>query len=405
MTVSGRPRLAALLSALLPLTPCCAAPAFAQDAPPWLSGYFLTVPLWSEAGPFGAGGFGSAHRLRFMADPSFGPVAAELAYEQFINWRATAGGGLGLGVPGAIAPGGGEWLDLQWTIEDDENVRWTHRFDRLNVSVAAGETVTATVGRQAISWATTLILTPADPFALFDPADPFKEYRGGVDAARVQVYPGPLSTVEVVVRPASFPLEETLSVLGRYAGVLASWELSGYAGVLYDRPAVGLGAAGGAGRAAVRGEFQLQDTPDELVFRGTVGLDTRFDLSGRDLYVVFQYQHDGFGASSADELEEVVVSSAFSRGELQVLSADVAVWQGAYQLHPLLSTQLLVLWSLNDLSAMFAPGVSYSVSQEATAQGGVFVGVGDAQPALGDPLPSEFGVVPTTVYASISLFL
>ena len=44
------------------------------------------------------------------------------------------------------------------------------------------------VGRQPVSWATTLFLTPADPFSPFDPADPFREYRGGVDAARLRVY-------------------------------------------------------------------------------------------------------------------------------------------------------------------------------------------------------------------------
>ena len=35
-------------------------------------------------------------------------------------------------------------------------------------------------------------------------------------------------------RIVDFSTGETLSVLGRYRGVLAAWEISGYAGVLYD---------------------------------------------------------------------------------------------------------------------------------------------------------------------------
>lgn len=399
--MTGARTLAIVFPALLLL----GTPAPGQIPLPWLGGYYLTVPLWSDPGPLSGGGFGNSQRLRFMADPRFGPVAFDVAYEQFIAWSAKADGGLGTGVPGAIAPGGGEWLDLQWVIEDDENLRWTHRFDRLSVTAAAGDILDATIGRQTISWATTLFLTPTDPFVPFEPADPFREYRPGVDAGRVRVFPGPLSEAEIVVRPANYRFDETLSVLGRYKGVIATWELSGYVGMLQDRFALSFGGAGGIGKAALRGEIQLREEPDQLALRGTAGIDTRFDALGRDLYLVFEYQHDDFGASGADELEDVLLSPAYQRGELQVLSADTTVWQGAWQLHPLFSTQLVVLWSLNDWSALFAPGASYSLSEDATAQGGVFVGVGDGNVTPGDLLPSEYGVVPTTVYASISLFL
>lgn len=393
------------LAALLPALLCFGSPARGQIPLPWLSGYYLTVPLWSDAGPLSVGGFGNVQRLRFMADPSFGPVAFDVAYEQFISWSAKAGGGPGIGVPGAVAPGGGEWLDLQWVIEEDENLRWTHRLDRLSVTAGAGDFLSATVGRQPISWATTLFLTPADPFVPFDPADPFREYRAGVDAARVRVFPGPLSEAEIVVRPAKYLFDETLSVLGRYKGVVSRWELSGYVGVLNDRAALSFAGTGAVGRVALRGEIQLRDEADEFAVRGTAGVDTRFAALGRDLYLVFEYQHDDFGASSAAELAEVVLSPPYARGELQVLSADVTVWQGSWDIHPLLSTQLLVLWSLNDLSALLAPGATYSLSDDATAQGGVFVGVGDGDVSAGDLLPSEYGVVPTTIYVSITLFL
>ncbi len=399
----SRPGLAvAFLSVSALLLP--ATPTAAQIPLSWLSGYYLNVPLWNEPSPFSAGGFGDSQRLRIMVDPRLGPVSFDAAYEHFISWSAREGGGLGLSVPGAVAPGGGEWLDLQWVIADDEHVQWTHRFDRLSITGEVGDVLRATVGRQPISWATTLLLTPADPFVPFDPADPFREYRAGVDALRLSVFPGPLSEAEIVVRPAKFVFDETLTALGRYKGVLSNWEILGYAGVLHDEPAVSLGTAGGIGQAALRGEVQLRAEENEFAVRGTAGFDTRLPVFSRDLYIVFEYQHDDFGASNSDELEDVVLSAPFARGELQVLSADATVWQGSYQLHPLFSTQLLVIWSLNDLSALFAPGLTYSVGDNATAQGGLFIGAGNGEVTPDDPLPSEYGTLPTTVYASLAVF-
>ena len=93
-----------------------------------------------------------------------------------------------LGGLGAV-PAGGEWLDLQWSGVDRDHFRWLHRLDRLNVAWQPNDTVELSVGRQAVSWGTTLFLTPADPFIPFSPADPFRVYRGGIDAARARIYP------------------------------------------------------------------------------------------------------------------------------------------------------------------------------------------------------------------------
>ena len=99
---------------------------------------------------------------------------------------------------GAI-PGGGEWFDLQGTAVEQDHFHWQHRLDRLNVAWQPNETVELSFGRQAVSWGTTLFLTPADPFIPFSPADPFRVYRGGIDAARARIYPSPLSEIDVVV--------------------------------------------------------------------------------------------------------------------------------------------------------------------------------------------------------------
>ena len=78
--------------------------------------------------------------------------------------------------------------------------------------------------------------------------------------------------------------------------------------------------------------------------------------------------------------------------------------QAGYQINPLLSTEFLVIWNLNDKSALVAPALSHSLTNEATARAGVFVGMGREEITSADEIPSEFGVVPAVVYASLSLF-
>jgi len=159
---------------------------------PAIRGFYQNVPLWSDSTAFANGGFSDFNRLRLMAEPSFGNFTIQVAYEQFLSLSQRPRQAFNPAA-GALLPSGGEWLDLQWTIKETDHVTWGHRFDRLNIRWLPGQLLDFTVGRQAISWATTLLLTPADPFAPFDPSDPFRQYRAGVDAARVQVYTGPLT--------------------------------------------------------------------------------------------------------------------------------------------------------------------------------------------------------------------
>jgi hypothetical protein len=375
---------------------------------PTVRGYYLNVGLWSDSTLYTTGGLADINRLRLMTRPVLGPVLLDIAYEHVFFWSERTRAGAGGSILGAVAPAGGEWAELQWTLEESDHVLWRHRLDRLSLGWSPIDILEITVGRQTISWATTLLLTPADPFVPFDPSDPFREYRAGVDALRVQAYPSPLSELDLVLRPAKTQLAEaedsTLTLLARGRTTWKGWEISAWAGALHDEPAAAIGATGDVGGAALRGEASLREHDDDMRFRGTVGIDTRTDAFDRDLYLVFEYQHDGFGASSAGDLARVISSEPFARGELQTLGRDVAVGQASYQLHPLLSTELLVLWNLNDGSALLAPAASYSATNEATARAGMFLGIGsdDSSP---EGLPqSEFGPVSVVLYASLSVF-
>ena len=379
--------------------------ALAQTKP--VTFYYQNVPLWSDTTPLIDGGLTDFNRVRVMSDPSFGDFSFRVAYEQVATFREHESRGVLFGGFGGVGgvPSGGEWLDLQWTIVDEEQVLWQHRLDRLEVSWSPTRVFELTAGRQVVSWATTLFLTPTDPFSPFSPADPFRVFRAGVDAVRARVYPGPLSELDVVVRPTKNDgVGEELTILGRGLTTWNNWEISGWGGSLYGDVAGAFGASGSVASSALRGEGVLRHVDGGVVFRGTIGFDHQFTVSKRDLFVVLEYQRDGLAASSPSEYLELLQSDPFLRGELQVLGRNESVFQASYQIHPLWSLAALGLGNLNDGSFLLSPSFSRSLSNEASLTGGVFFGFGDDMATMLEPLPSEYGLVATTVYLSFSLF-
>ncbi|UCD25750.1 MAG: hypothetical protein JSW51_07515 [Gemmatimonadota bacterium] len=370
---------------------------------PKIRGYYLNVPTWSDSNLVVAGGLANINRFRLMTEPSHGELSLQVAYEQVLS-LSQRGSSAPSGLFAGFVSGGGEWLPLQWTIESDDHSTWAHRFDRLNVGWAPGDAVEMRAGRLTASWATTVFLTPADPFLPFDPSDPFRVYRGGVDAFRFQYFPGPLSDVDFIVRPAEFSSGVAWSALARGRTVWRSWEVSAWAGMLYDEPAAAIGAAGGIGAVAVRGELTVQENEGSMALRGTIGIDGRFGVWKRDLFYVVEYQRDGFGAGNRSELLQVIQSDVFGRGQLQVLGRDEIVLQGLYQLHPLWAVSLLFMTNLNDPSSLLSPSVSYSIGDEMTGSGGIFFGFGEDTPTVESPIPSEYGLVPAYVYLSLTVF-
>jgi hypothetical protein len=374
------------------------APAGAQLE---VTGYALGVGSYARASDLAPAGSNLLGRTRLMLSASRGALSFDVAYEHLVT-RTPAEGGFSFTTPGGAAARAGDWLGADWVLRSTSRSEWRHRLDRVNLALDAGP-VQLVAGRQAISWATTLILTPADPFAPFDPSDPFREYRGGVDALRMRVFAGPFSEVEAVVRPTETALGTTLTALARLQTSWRGWSVGGWGGVLHDEAAVSAFATGALGATAMRFESSLREAPHGgSAFRGTLGVDRFFTPGGRDLYAIAELQYDDFGAPSASTLLDVIRSKPFVRGEMQLLGRWTAASQISYQLHPLVGVDLLVLLNLEDGSALLGPGLSWSASGSASVRAGAFTGSGRGtrQGAPG----SEYGSVPGLGYLSISWF-
>ena len=374
-----------------------------------LSAYYLNLASRSGRSPLGGSGVADFQRFRLMTGPSLGPVGLDVAYEHTlqVSSRDVTNPGAVILLPTA----GVNWLDLDWTEEESEHVLWRHRLDRLALTLPVGESTEISMGRQVVSWASTLILTPADPFTPFDPADPFREYRAGVDAARVRAYPGAFSEVDIIVRPTTSSDGDQLTALVRGKTNWRGWDVAAWGGVLFDDAAGAVSAVGAWAGWAVRTEVAVRDDGNRSVLRGTVGLDRRFAVRGRDLYVIVEYQHDGFGAADADDLFQTTLSAAFQRGELQLLARDALATQASYQIQPLWALDLLALTSLSDGSVLLSGGGTWGFSSNSSLRGGTFVGFGDdslapiaASAAAPTGIGSEFGLTPSVLYLSLTHF-
>lgn len=379
-----------------------ASPAVMAGQAPDLRGYYLHAAAGIRRSAFIEGGVLDVQRLRLMTRPAWGPLALDLSYEHTLTLR-TGSLALGYGFEGGRQ--GAQWLDLQGTLAEGRHARWAHGLDRLSLSLKAGRAAAIEVGRQTVSWATTLFFTPADPFVPFDPADPFREFRAGVDAARVQIFLGPLSDLDAVVRVApESEGGETVTALLRGRGVLAGWELSVWAGALHDAPAAAVAAAGSAGALGLRAEGAVRRMDGRTVGRVAVGADRRWQVAGRDLHLVLEYQHDGLGAARPQDLLVTAASPAAARGELQVLGQDAVAASVSYQVHPLTALSLLGLVNARDGSVLLAPGLSRSLSNEASLRLGLFAGLGREADAVGPALRSEYGATPFVAYLAASVF-
>ncbi|MCY4634013.1 MAG: hypothetical protein OXG04_05810 [Acidobacteria bacterium] len=384
------------------LLAAAAQPAAAQP----ITGYVLTVPLFSGSTALSDSNASNFNRFRLSTEQALGPLVFEAAYEHAVTFQQNITA-LSLGLGGlADIQSGGEWLDLQGTISrhDQEHVLWRHRFDRLNVAWSPAEAMELSVGRQAISWGTTQVFTPADPFPAFSPTDPFQVFRAGVDAARLRIYPSALSEIDVVFRPSRTDVGEEVTALARGFATWKNWGLSAWGGTLYGDSAGAVGASGGIGPWAINFEAVVRDYHGTVVGRASIGTFRLFQVSDRDLTIVAEYQRDGRGADGPDELLTVLQSREFRRGEYQVFGRDEVAVTAAYQIHPLWSVTGTTIWNLNDRSALVFPGFSYSVSNEASLAGGVFTGTGAGDFVPGQPLPSIYGLAGLTGYLSLTWY-
>ena len=369
-----------------------------------VSAYVLGVGAYQGSSALGASEGTALARTRLMPVLTSGGLTLDIAYEHVLS-QARSSTGFSITAPGGSAARTGDWLGLDWDLHSGSNTKWRHRLDRVSLGFSGGP-LEVTIGRQAVSWATTLILTPADPFAPFNPSDPFREYRGGIDALRVRLFTGPFSEIEAVVRPTETAFGTTVTALGRVQTSRGGWAVGTWAGILHDQPAGALFATGALETNAIRGEVAIREHPNhEVAVRGAIGLDRFFTPGGKDVYFAVELQYDGFGAQYTSKLLETMSSKPFIQGDMQTIGQWTVASQLSYQIHPLVGVSGLTLVNARDKSVLVLPGLNWSATGSLTVTAAAFRGLGTELTSPGTlGLGSEFGFIPAIGYISASWF-
>ncbi len=332
---------------------------------------------------------------------------------------AAAVQGFGTGV-GLTAP---ETVDLSWEADlSGDSVQVIGITDRASITVSRPG-VDVVLGRQPISFGSGLFFTPMDLVNPFTPTTIDTEYKPGVDALRVDGYFGMTGKLTLVAAYAGDWDPEGMVFAAHGQGTLGVTDLGGLVGYVHGEPVFGLTTVTSAGPIGIHADATVTLPADEDVFvRAVTGADWRptgtTTLSG-ELYL------QTFGTTDPDEYLIVAQTDRFARGEVWNFGVAYGAVSWAQEITPLITSNLAVIGNLTDASAMVAPNLSWSVSENASLGVGGFVGLGKRPDPLSpldlvDPttfaplgdraaaaamgLNSEFGLYPAAVFTNFRAY-
>lgn len=340
-------------------------------------------------------------RLEWSAE--FGPdVRARVHNDLTWNTQTTGagtGGGSLFGVDASRA--GDRTVDLGTTFVERNGMRLSHDVDRLAVDIYT-DAADVTLGRQGITWGTSVVFPVADLWSRFSPFDFDTEQKPGIDAARALVYPNLSSELDLVVADRGSLAD--LSGGARYASTIGRTELYGAAGKFWDELLALAGVTVVFDRVKLRAEavgpFDLEDSEVDLP-RATGG----GEWYGADFSLGGEYHFNGIGAADPTGYADRLSSEQFARGESYFLGRHYAALYGAYRGVPDLELSLSTIANLVDPSLIVTPSLRYSVAQNATIGVGALVSAGD-EPSLA-PTPSfgsEFGTYGDFYFVELAAF-
>ncbi len=336
-----------------------------------------------------------------------------------------------LGAGSGVALTAPELIDLTWQPDTGAGMVIRGRTDRLTARLSVPN-LDLTVGRQPVTFGSGLVFTPMDVVNPFSAATIDTEYKPGIDAVRMDGYLGTSGRMTgVVAWSGATPIHDPgrsdvtaedviLALNGQ--GTVGVTDLPGLVGAVRGEAVFGAGVVSAIGPVGVHGDATLTlPSGDEDPFvRAVVGADWR-PTGTTTLSSEAYYQ--GFGAADPEGYWDVLQGPRFARGEVWQAGRTYASLAWAQEITPLVSGSLAVIGNLADPSALVAPGLSWSVSDEAAMSLGGFVGVGErpeatelmldpatfalvppSDEALASSIRSEFGLYPAALYLRLAAY-
>ena len=354
-------------------------------------------------------------RLRFGLSGNYADLAsAELAYEHSGRVASEDAGELaGTGILPSDAEAPYRIRQWDWEIEGDDESSWRHEIDRAFVALhpAWGE---VTVGRQAIGLGRGALFGAVDVFAPFSPTEVDREWRRGVDAARLEYRFSDTASAEFI--GAFGENSDESAVLGRIRGYYRDVDAEFIAGKRGEDDMYGGSISAAVGDSEVHAEMALFETPEDqpggglfgesnLVCKGVLGASYTFDV-GDGLTVLGEYHYSGFGLEDIEDVsarfaDEVFVAR-YLRGDTQILGRHAVALQVTYPLVETLTGSVLVMQSPDDGSGLVGPSLVWDAAESVSVVASGFVPWGD-EPVDGQ-FRSEYGGTPLSLTLQVSLY-
>jgi len=317
--------------------------------------------------------------------------------------------------------------DLTWDWLEKDDVAAALWLDRFNAKFIFSQ-ADLTIGRQAITFGKAFFWNPLDVFLPFDPRQFDRDYKAGVDAARLDIPLDDFSGINFI-GALGREIDASGNVVGGDEGFDASWYGSAVltrlftnqwgwdwafqGGKIYGGYQLGGGTVGEIGPIEFRCEaaYFIADGTRKLPpplagdlvedsFTAVIGLGHRFENT---LTLEGEYLFNGSG--DPDNLDAALVR--FANGTSPHLGQNLAGLMGSYEFLPILTGQLAWIFSFSDSSSQLQPGLSWSMADEADLLVGASINFGKHPRedfALTPELQSEFGTFPDVYYMELTVY-
>ena len=287
-------------------------------------------------------------------------------------------------------------FDLTDVISESRNEALLHRLDRAWVGYASESTVVR-VGRQALSWGNGLFYGPMDLVNPFDPAAIDTEYKAGDDMLYLQYLRAngdDLQAAWVLRRdPLTGNVETDQATIAiKYHGFAGEGEYDVLVAQSYGDPVVGIGAGRGVGGAVWSADLVVTDTDLDTYAQFVTNVAYSWTRGGKNMSGVLEYYYNGFGQRRYDPPSLAAnpdLVNRIARGELFGLGRHYLAGSVMIEMTPLWGLTPLLLWNVEDPSALVQLVSNYSLGDDLTLLASLSVPVG----ASG----SEFGGIETLV--------
>ncbi|MEZ4381865.1 MAG: hypothetical protein R3A79_10970 [Nannocystaceae bacterium] len=305
------------------------------------------------------------------------------------------------------------------TFWENGAMRGTVGLDRAAATFKAGP-VKLDVGRLPINYSVTGLFAPNDFYAPFSATAVNRIYKPGVDAMRLSIAAGMLTTVDVVgvlgYDDDGVPSWARSSVLTRAGVVAGGFEWGALGGKVAERWVVGGSTQGDAGPIGLRGEFHvgfpdadadadLKDDEWAIHVRAAGGPNVSFAWHNTTLSLEYMYISDGAKTPS----QYLGRTAAIFPDTVPFLARHYISPSFGLDVVPILRAATFALVNANDGSGLAGGSLVYNVADESDFILGLFVpwgaGLQGLQPSTGLPrVGSEYGLTPLVLYLESRVF-